>query len=163
MSERPGVGTCSYGDCGDDVLAKGLCKLHYHRQRTGKPMDGPKRSYSTGPRAWGFEELASKPITTSGAHQRVRRVWGSASQYPCVECGEAASDWAYDGTDPTHIYEFSRKSWCHFSRWPEFYMPMCRSCHSDRDRSLAATELREYREWKMRNPGKTLADLEGVA
>ncbi|QDH93642.1 hypothetical protein SEA_LILHOMIEP_68 [Mycobacterium phage LilhomieP] len=126
-------------------------------------MDGPRRSYSTGPRAWTYERLASVPITSTGAHQRVRRLWGSASLYPCATCGGPAKDWAYDGTDPTHYYEQGRKAWSHFSRWPEFYMPMCKPCHSNHDRRAAADELREYRQWKMRNPGKTLEDLEGVA
>lgn len=153
---------CSHGTCGDVVLAKGLCKLHYHRKRQGAPTEGPRRNYSTGPRAWGFVALATQPITSSGAHQRVKRLWGSASRYLCVECGNPARDWAYDGTDPTHTYEFTRKSWTHYSRWPEFYMPMCRPCHSNRDRRIAADELREYREWKHRT-GKTLTDLEGVA
>ena len=34
--------TCSWGD-GFPQYAKGLCKTHYERQRTGRPMDAPIR------------------------------------------------------------------------------------------------------------------------
>lgn len=133
--------------------------MHYQRKAKGSQLDAPVRGYSTGSRRRGYAALASSNLTGSSAHVRVRRTWGPASLYQCVTCSLAAYDWAYDGTDPTHLYEFSRKSWTHFSRWPEFYMPMCRRCHVGRDRRIAAEELREYREWKLQNPGKTLADL----
>jgi hypothetical protein len=55
------------------------------------------------------------------AHRRVVYLWGKASQYPCAHCGGAAHHWAYDWTDPS-----SREDYSHF---PEFYMPLCRSCH----------------------------------
>lgn len=56
------------------------------------------------------------------AHRRVYRLWGSASQYPCVRCGGSAKDWAYDGMDPSSSINCSQN--------PEFYMPLCRRCHS---------------------------------
>lgn len=37
MSER----TCSVDGCEGVYLAKGLCHLHYHRQRNGTPPEGP--------------------------------------------------------------------------------------------------------------------------
>lgn len=98
-------------------------------------------------------------------HQRVYNMWGAASQYPCVECGGVSRDWAYDGTDPDQLYlpiSRSRNSFMHYSycsAWPEFYMPMCRSCHTIRDRSAARRELHEYRlgggaKWKKSSSGK---------
>ena len=60
------------------------------------------------------------------AHRRVKRLWGPASDYPCVKCGGAEAHWAYDGTDPTaHVW--SQR--CFYSQWPEFYMPLCPPCH----------------------------------
>ncbi|AGC34057.1 hypothetical protein Nacho_0068 [Mycobacterium phage Nacho] len=64
------------------------------------------------------------------AHQRCRRLWGRAATHLCAMCSlRRATDWAYDGTDPTAL---SRPGWygpLWFSRYPEFYMPLCRSCH----------------------------------
>ncbi|WPH57825.2 hypothetical protein [Mycobacterium phage WXIN] len=78
-------------------------------------------------------------------------MWGSASQYPCIECGGQAKDWAYDGTDPVELLEIARQGTAMFySRYPEFYMPMCRKCHGKRDGAMAQGELREYREWRYR-------------
>lgn len=102
------------------------------------------------------------------AHRRVKKLWGSASNYPCVNCGQKSCDWAYDGTDPTQRLgkgsNNDRKSeggrrvgW--FSVWPEFYKPMCRSCHIGHDRRSSAEELQEYRRWRMRI-GMTLSEVE---
>lgn len=66
------------------------------------------------------------------AHYRVKKLWGNAAQYPCISCGAPARDWAYDGTDPA---SFGAVKWkC--SQYPEFYMPMCRTCHLGMDRDL---------------------------
>lgn len=101
------------------------------------------------------------------AHSRVKYLWGSATQYECVSCGGTAAQWAYDGTDPTQMlgqgYNARRKNSApHFySAYPEFYMPMCRKCHTRRDVIRRVAELTEYREWKHRT-GKSLFDSEGV-
>jgi hypothetical protein len=86
-------------------------------------------------------------------------LWGSASQYPCVICGRSAEDWAYDGADPTERLQEASGSYQRYSRFPEFYMPMCRKCHLGRDKGAAAEELREYREFKHRT-GLTLPEVE---
>ena len=102
-----------------------------------------------------------RPVqTVGGAHKRIYTLWGKARQYLCIECGGAAQEWAYDGTDPTEQYACASNanSWTHFSSYPEFYMPMCRRCHKGRDAAIAKEELREYREWKHRT-GLTLADV----
>jgi hypothetical protein len=63
------------------------------------------------------------------AHRKLQKLWGKAALYPCIACGGSARDWAYDGTDPTaQGVEFK------YSVWPEFYMPMCHSCHLSYDK-----------------------------
>lgn len=63
------------------------------------------------------------------AHNRVKRLWGSASQYPCAgNCGKLAAHWAYDGTDRDDLISYSHNN-CRYSPWPEFYMPLCARCH----------------------------------
>jgi hypothetical protein len=124
--------------------------MHSQRQRDSRDMLGPPPYL--------------REVTWSGVHQRLKALWGSASNYCCVFCGASASEWAYDGTDPAqkigpagHLH--CRVDSCWFSSWPEFYMPLCRCCHRNRDAAAASAELREYREWKSANPGLTLKGL----
>lgn len=135
------------------VMSLGLCWAHYLRNRRyGSPTFKPTRSDRGVPKG---DPLAAVE-TTAGAHARIYRLWGAASQYECVECGELAKDWAYDGTDQTALMQLAGKArGVRFSLYPEFYMPLCRRCHNGRDRREAANELFEYRAWKYAT-GKTL-------
>ena len=131
--------------CLEPSIAQGYCNSHYRRFLDhGDPLAGGT-----------FH--GSDDITNVGAHFRVRALWGVAAQYPCIECGGQAKDWAYDGTDPTQKLgaitygQTRRPSYVYYSIYPEFYMPMCRKCHGKRDGARMADELREYREWKVEN------------
>ena len=142
--------SCRVEGCPRSSLGSGYCLMHQQRvRRNGHPgRVGPYRDSNKK-----FIDILDEWCTFVGAHQRVARLWGAASQYPCIECGRQAQDWAYDGTDPTEIYGFSREgelipgssSGCFYSRFPEFYMPMCKKCHKRRDMGVASRQLREYR------------------
>src|SRR6478735_765157 len=109
-----------------------LCNLHDHRKRDGRPMDDPIRQHR------GFR---SATVSYQSAHSRVKRLWGSASQYTCVNCGEPARDWAYDHTDPTELLgESKRNGAVLYSVWEEFYKPMCGPCHGAFDHPGPVTE-----------------------
>lgn len=120
---------CKADTCQDSATHRDYCQLHYDRwTNTGDPLKA--RTYN----------LVHKPplsgeVSYRGAHGRCTTLWGSASQYPCVQCGETASDWAYDGTDETELVDGTGRR---YSAWPEFYMPMDRSCHRLFDRARAA-------------------------
>ena len=76
----------------------------------------------------------SRIVGYNPAHERVKQLWGPAKTHSCIECGGVASDWAYDGTDPTQLYGYAGHGDGHwYSLYPEFYMPMCRRCHRYRD------------------------------
>ena len=66
-----------------------------------------------------------------GAHSRCSAMWGKASEHPCATCGATARHWAYDGTDPAEMT--SDKNGRTYSAWPEFYRPLCLSCHRSSD------------------------------
>lgn len=148
-----GVTSCAIDGCGRKPKSLGYCGLHYHRTRRGKlgpALASPIRTYSI-----------HNEVSWSSAHNRITIAWGPARLYDCVACASPAQDWAYDGTDPSELFgrHASNKNAMHFySRYPEFYMPMCKKCHMRRDKGLGASELREYREWKHRT-GRTLADI----
>lgn len=141
---------CKVAGCSRPHAAKGYCSVHRERERKGLPIDTPIR-----------DGLLTDRCDFTAAHVRVKAVWGPARQYPCIECGEAAKDWAYDGTDSTELLGVAAKgrSLMRYSLYPEFYMPMCRKCHHSRDKGRAAQELREYREFKHRTR-MTLPEIE---
>ncbi|AYD82237.1 hypothetical protein SEA_WAMBURGRXPRESS_58 [Mycobacterium phage Wamburgrxpress] len=146
--------TCAVDGCANARYGrKEYCQLHYQRARRGKPLD-------TTPRNSIFY-----PVTLRRAHDRIARLWGPASAHPCVDCAKPAKDWAYDGTDPDQLLgkpasKVTSGSW--YSIFPEFYMPLCRSCHVKRDRVSVAAELYEYRKWRAETR-LTLADFGGAA
>lgn len=113
----------------------GMCSRHYEQMRRlkkGLPV--------------GIKSTWSVDIKPGAAHNRCRMLWGKADQYPCIECRKQAKDWAYDGTDPTQLYaQGSDGTWTWLSRFPEFYMPMCRKCHRVRDGGNTRRELHKYR------------------
>lgn len=120
--------------CDRPVQKAGLCATHYNRLGSGIPMDAPLRPQ----RMHSFAQL-NRVISYDSAHYRCKRLWGSASNYPCVGCGEKSREWAYDGTDPTELVGLSdgrdHKGGVpmRYSLWPEFYKPMCRPCHAEFD------------------------------
>lgn len=129
---------CSFEGCAGKPLAKGYCAAHLRQLRMHGRMV-PIRTI--------FDQC-----TYAGAHHRCRALWGRVQQYPCIECGEAAEEWAYDGSDPSQLYD-TKQDWqlrsnVPYSRFPEFYMPMCKQCHKKSDMKQLQTELQEFREWR---------------
>lgn len=150
------LGSCANIHCDNPARYKysGLCCTCTHRVKKGIPLDRPKLGHR------------DFPVSFAGAHRRLHKEWGSASQYPCVkDCGRMALHWAYDGTDPTYLLGRTvdgKRMYCRYSRFPEFYMPMCARCHRAFDGETFAAELGALREWMYRT-GKTLDDLRTMA
>jgi hypothetical protein len=67
----------------------------------------------------------------AAVHARLRRGFGNARTHQCVECGNAAEDWAYDHQDAD---ERRDSRGLPYSVRPEHYRPMCRRCHLEFDR-----------------------------
>ena len=79
----------------------------------------------------------SSDVCYGTAHERVRKVRGSASQYPCVDCGRSAAQWSYDHADGAELVDTSAGS-CGglpYSIDPAHYDPRCVSCHKRFDLS----------------------------
>ena len=115
---RPGA-ICSIEGCEDPHLARGWCNAHYIRWRqTGDPVTpfASRQAYQVGDDA-----------TYNTVHQRLQRLYGSASAHVCASCGASAEQWAYDHT----ATDEKRDKWtgCLFSTDPLKYQPMCRPCH----------------------------------
>lgn len=111
--------TCTISGCDNSARYKatGWCGTHYHRYwRTGSTDPAPK--------------ALRADLTYFGAHGRVKAFFGSATRQACVQCGNPADEWAYDGTDPSELSGLVGDRWpVTYSVWPEFYKPMCFGCH----------------------------------
>jgi len=61
--------------------------------------------------------------TSEAVHLRLRRERGRASEYACVDCGEAAEEWSFD--EPSgYSVDLSR------------YAPRCIRCHREHDLAI---------------------------
>ena len=80
-------------------------------------------------------------LTYANVHQRLNRERGRAADRSCIECGLAASDWAYQHNDPDERVEtISRggKSYTvHYGLDFDSYAPMCHRCHVRLDKRTA--------------------------
>lgn len=116
-------------DCGETVERDaGNLRINGDRNRCGTPG---KHYYTDDP---GY----------GAAHDRVRRIHGSASQHPCIDCNEPAYHWSYDHLDADELmYEYESGKFIAYSAKPEHYQPRCVPCHKryDLDRIDSATEV----------------------
>jgi hypothetical protein len=66
----------------------------------------------------------------TGAHDRVRRLRGSASAHPCVDCHNTAYHWSYNHSDPDEIVDPTLgASGVAYSLSTGAYVPRCVPCH----------------------------------
>lgn len=71
------------------------------------------------------------PVSSWGmAHQNVRKLRGSARDQFCIDCGEPADEWSYQGGDPHEEASLTGP----YSLSVEFYAPRCYKCHRAFDR-----------------------------
>jgi Helix-turn-helix domain len=141
--------TCSAPGCDRPAFSLGYCKTHgtqYRKHGRVKPI-----------------RTVWDEVTYHGAHHRCGMLWGAASRHPCVACGGQAADWAYDGTDPTELHHDTQdfdavRTILPYSRFPEFYLPMCKRCHKQRDMRELEDELEAFREWRKRQRSGEYAD-----
>ena len=116
--------TCSVPDCGRKHFGRGWCEMHYRRW-WGR-QDGVKREPATGV---AHHNWAGDQVGYFGAHFRVRRTKGAASDHTCA-CGSQAAHWAYDNNDPNESRHTDGRR---YSPDPAHYLPLCVPCHSKHD------------------------------
>lgn len=116
---------CSVAGCPDLACSLGLCSRHYQRYKAHGSVDVvlPPRSGAAN-RNWKGEHCGYR-----GAHDRVRRARGSASNHQCSNCGSRAQHWAYDHQDPDE----RTSSLGPYSTSVQHYQPMCVPCHKTFD------------------------------
>lgn len=128
------LSTCSIRGCSRvrKYAKTGWCQTHYHRWwRSEDRPSAPPEPVAPQIDWW-------TPASYRTTHARMDQLLGHARLNECVDCGQAAKEWAYDGTDPTEIDgEVSVGGSVYgvkWSRFPEFYKPMCYPCHRKMDK-----------------------------
>lgn len=126
-----GDATCSIEGCVKKVQARGWCGMHYRRWRVAGGQTGGRDFRGDRNPRW-----TGQSATYIGVHRRLRAVRGPASAYECPACGQPASEWAYDHTDPEVRVD---DRGCRYSVDLARYLPLCSSCHRQYDTEHAYT------------------------
>lgn len=130
--------TCDAVGCDSQARARsgGLCIKHSARMLRHGTLTLPPRPSGAAVANW-----AGDGIKYKSAHHRVVRAKGKASQHPCELCNGPAQDWAYNHEDPTPLTAPDGRL---YSSKPEFYIPLCKTCH----RRLDVSKRTEAGGWK---------------
>ena len=146
---------CSLDGCEKPSHSRGLCPMHYQRQRTRGDVGiaGMERLPNIGPCAvegcgqpmrkliWCASHYQQhqkghkvKPFAHKwgdggylATHSWICRLKGNASSHMCTDCGAQAAEWSYDGLDPDAQLDPKREMF--YSRDPDRYAPRCVRCH----------------------------------
>jgi hypothetical protein len=112
---------CIIDGCEKFVDGNGLCPMHWRRNKvTGSPyIVRPHPAWDKSPHWQGDD------VTYDAVHWRLRRSRGSASKRNCLDCGQQAQHWSYDGLDPNQLFQGPLA----YSLNPERYSPRCVPCH----------------------------------
>jgi hypothetical protein len=103
---------CAAAGCDDPAVSKGFCAKHYSRMlRNGDPLGG---------RAMRYDSYAA-------THSRRIKALGLASVRPCVDCGEPADQWSYQGGCPDELQD--EATGCAYCLHDTCYRARCYSCH----------------------------------
>jgi len=115
---------CKATDCDSTHYAKGYCTRHYTQAHKWGVVDQPDR------------RLSGHNITYTGMHKRIKDKRGKASQHQCINCDNQANEWAYNHQDPNQLTETRGGKTKPYSPDHSFYDPMCKRCHTKRDRGI---------------------------
>lgn len=113
---RKPAAACAVEGCEVPYDSNGYCSMHYRRwKKHDDPLAGGR----------------SGSLGYSNAHHRVRQERGRAINQVCEHCGGTAAEWAYNHNDPHEKLEYREGCTfpCEYSESPEFYVPLCASCH----------------------------------
>jgi len=144
--------TCSVDGCEKPHHARSFCTKHLARfQKHGDPLNEGTRD--------GRPPLGG--VTGyDGAHKRIVRARGRASELPCTQCGASAREWAYSGGDPNELVSSAAHKTYRgltYSLDPSFYEPRCIPCHRHFDGSVDA--LTRHRDPLTGRGTKALANV----
>lgn len=104
--------TCTVAGCDALMRKHPYCANHYAMHRDHGEI-----------RDWQFRWGDGGYIST---HTWISRQRGKAVEHLCVDCGERAAEWSYNGGDPNERRDDQGRA---FVRNLDAYSPRCLSCH----------------------------------
>lgn len=135
---KPTKNKCSIERCTRSYHANGYCSFHgYRHTKYGDPMAEGAGKYT------GRKRLDIPSY--DGMHKRLFYDKGKASAHSCVDCGNRADEWSYDGGAPNEYVNEVNGSTLFYSTNQEFYSPRCKRCHRIMDLSGARNRDMEGR------------------
>lgn len=124
--------------CGEPIWIKktGECRRCY-RKRWEAEHPRTRLSYTTNLGRYPLP-LNMRPTTYAGAHSRVKRYRGTASEHTCP-CGAPAQEWSYRGDSPHEqsgevVLSNGKRKHLAWSPYVYDYDALCIPCHIARDR-----------------------------
>jgi len=123
-----GRNICIIDECEKYVVSRGLCYLHNTRKR----VHGDPHVVQAAPSGESSHHWKGPEATYSSIHYRIRKLYGSAENHDCIDCGGMAAQWSYDGLDPEQ--RFDPDKGCAYTHNLEHYAPRCIPCHVAYDR-----------------------------
>lgn len=111
---------CSVPDCDKHGTRRGWCNTHYERWRRNGDLQIRVPTYA------GVGDAA----TYYTVHWRLSTARGKASTHACIDCGERAAHWSYEGGDPN---EKVSPLGLLYTTDLTFYRPRCTYCHTHHD------------------------------
>lgn len=126
---------CHIEGCVNPDTEAGLCSMHAARKRRhGDPLRVITHKERDMPTGTAHHNWLGKDVGYTAAHDRVRRLKGSASQHSCIECGGQARHWSYDHQDPDeNLADVRSANLAAYSDKPAHYQPRCVPCHKQFD------------------------------
>lgn len=139
-SPPPEDGLCTIDGCDKPAKARGWCDTHYMRWLHHGDPNYVKYSLTGwfGPDHPGW---LGDDVGIRGAHKRVYRDCGPASDYVCSKCGQPAKEWAYDHRD---LNEKRSPKGYPYSLDIAHYTPLCWPCHRQMDLEFRPRKKRTY-------------------
>ena len=140
----PAKGVCSISGCENKYHAHGYCAMHlYYKEKYGDPLAEGVGKYQ------GRNRMDVPSY--AGIHKRIFYDQGRARKYDCVECGNRAQEWSYNGGDENEYWEKVRGVYMAYSTDQEYYSPRCKPCHRAKDLDIhaqldRAIRIRSYLE-----------------
>jgi len=126
---------CSVADCERPHHAGGFCGMHHMRVKTHGDPNAVKPKSLPGDLNpnWRGDDVGYAAV-----HRRLRRTRGSASTYPCAQCGKPAYQWSYDHADSAQRTDSLGLP---YSIDLAHYLPRCTPCHKRFDLKVKETDL----------------------
>ena len=131
-------GDCLVEGCVNPYHANGYCASHeYFNRRYGNPL-------AQGVGRYHGRNRMDVP-SYAGIHKRIFYDRGRARQFKCVDCGNDAQEWSYDGGAEQEYWQKVRGVYMAYSVDQSLYSPRCKPCHRGKDLDIQAQYDRAVR------------------